>query len=81
MPILRAALREGWTVAVPLCTTPGVMEARQVERHMPTTENEILCYLASGIIKGVGPATADRMVQRFGESTLRVLEEEPELEL
>ncbi len=55
------------------------VEARQVERHMPTTENEILCYLASGIIKGVGPATADRMVQRFGESTLRVLEEEPEL--
>ena len=55
------------------------VEARQVERHMPTTENEILSYLASGIIKGVGPATADRMVQRFGESTLRVLEEEPEL--
>ena len=29
---LEAALREGRTVAVPLCTAPGVMEARQVER-------------------------------------------------
>ncbi len=30
MPILHAALREGRTVAVPLCTAPGVMEARQI---------------------------------------------------
>ena len=30
MPILRAALQEGRTVAVPLCTAPGVMEARQI---------------------------------------------------
>lgn len=30
MPIIRAALQEGRTVAVPLCTAPGVMEARQI---------------------------------------------------
>ena len=55
------------------------IQAEQVERHMPTTENEILSYLSSGIIKGIGPATADKLVQRFGTSTLRILEEEPEL--
>ena len=54
------------------------VQAGQVERHMPTTENEILDYLSSGVIKGIGPATADRLVQRFGVNTLAVLEDEPE---
>lgn len=35
-------------------------------------------YLGSGILKGVGPATAQRLVDRFGADTLRVIEEEPE---
>ena len=54
------------------------VEAQQVERHMPTTEDEIYNYLASGIIKGVGPATASAIVQFFGERSLEVLDEEPE---
>ncbi len=53
------------------------VEARQVERYMPTEENEILSYLASGVVKGVGPATASAIVQRFGANSLMVLEEEP----
>ena len=53
-------------------------KAEEVERHMPTTETEILSYLSSGVIKGVGPATAQRLVDRFGTDTFRVLEEEPE---
>ena len=53
-------------------------KAEEVERHMPTTETEILAYLSSGAVKGVGPATAQRLVDRFGADTLRVLEEEPE---
>ena len=55
------------------------LQAQQVERYMPTTENDILSYLSSGVIKGVGPATAEKLVQRFGTGTLRILEEEPEL--
>jgi len=55
------------------------VQAEEVERHMPTTEDEILSYLSSGVIKGVGPATAGKIVQRFGTSALRILEEEPEL--
>ena len=53
-------------------------KAEEVERHLPTSETEILSYLSSGAVKGVGPATAQRMVDRFGADTLRVLEEEPE---
>ena len=52
--------------------------AELVERRMPEGEDEIVSYLASGIIKGIGPATAARLVERFGEDTLLVIEEEPE---
>ena len=44
------------------------LKAEQVERHMPTTETEILSYLSSGAVKGVGPATAQRLVERFGDT-------------
>ena len=54
------------------------VEAQQVERYLPTTENEILTYLSSGIIKGVGPSTASHIVQRFGVNSLVVLEEDTE---
>ena len=36
-------------------------------------------YLASGAIKGVGPALAARIVKQFGDDTFRVMEQEPEL--
>ncbi len=55
------------------------IQAEQVERHLPTTEDEILSYLASGVIKGIGHTLADRIVQRFGVRALEVMEEEPEL--
>ena len=35
-------------------------------------------YLASGAIKGVGPALAVRIVKKFGDDTFRIMEEEPE---
>ena len=35
-------------------------------------------YLASGIIKGIGPRIASRIIKTFGEDTLRIIEEEPE---
>ena len=35
-------------------------------------------YLGSGAIKGIGPALAARIVNRFGEDTFRIIEEEPE---
>ena len=52
--------------------------ASEVERYLPSNEAEILNYLASGVVRGVGPATAEKLVARFGIETLQVLESEPE---
>ena len=48
------------------------------ERGMPETLDGILKYLSGGAVKGIGPATARRIVMEFGENTLSVLENEPE---
>ena len=52
-------------------------EAEFLERLMPQTRADILTYLSSRVIKGIGPKTAARIVNRFGEDTLRVMEHEP----
>lgn len=48
------------------------------EREMPADASAILRYLASGAIKGVGPKTAQKIVARFGEETLEIMEKHPE---
>lgn len=53
-------------------------EAEVLERLMPETKDEILAYLSSRIIKGIGARTAARIVAAFGERSLEVLENEPE---
>ena len=45
---------------------------------LPSTVEGIRRYLGSGLIKGVGPRMAARIVARFGESTLDVLDESPD---
>ena len=50
----------------------------ELERYLPQDEDEIFNYLSSGVCKGVGPATARRIVDRFGADTLDVLERWPE---
>ncbi|HSV75269.1 MAG TPA: ATP-dependent RecD-like DNA helicase [Chthonomonadales bacterium] len=52
----------------------------QVERYetiRPATAAAIEKYLGSGLVKGVGPAMARRIVSVFGEATLDVIEEAP----
>ncbi|MBQ8822395.1 MAG: ATP-dependent RecD-like DNA helicase [Lachnospiraceae bacterium] len=44
----------------------------------PTDRVSMERYLASGAIKGVGPALAKRIIKRFGDDTFRIIEEEPE---
>ena len=44
------------------------------ENILPETEADILKYLSSGSIKGVGPATARQMVEVFHEKTLEIIE-------
>lgn len=52
-------------------------EAEFLERMLPQTSNEILTYLSSRAIKGIGPKTAARIVDRFGAETLAIMEREP----
>ncbi|MBL8695977.1 MAG: ATP-dependent RecD-like DNA helicase [Planctomycetes bacterium] len=53
------------------------LKLKSAEVVPPTTRSAIEAYLASGLVKGIGPAKAASIVERFGEDTLRVLEEEP----
>lgn len=53
-------------------------EADLLERLMPETSEEILAYLSSRAVKGVGQKTAQRIVTAFGEKSLDVIENEPE---
>ncbi len=52
-------------------------EAEFLERLMPQSAMEILNYLSSRVIKGIGPRMAARIVERFGAETLAVMEREP----
>lgn len=49
------------------------------EETLPATVYGIEKYLGSGLIKGVGPKFAKRIVQKFGKDTLDVIEETPDL--
>jgi exodeoxyribonuclease V alpha subunit len=52
----------------------------QVEAYttvLPATIQGIRRYLGSGLIKGIGPKMAERIVEQFGEATLEVIEHEP----
>lgn len=44
---------------------------------LPATIQGIQRYLGSGLIKGIGPRFAERIVERFGVDTLEVIEHEP----
>ena len=48
------------------------------EKLMPKTLGALENYLANGNIKGVGPATASKIVNKFGEDTIHVLKYEPQ---
>ena len=48
------------------------------EAVAPSTAAGIEAYLASGLVKGIGPATAEKIVQAFGDQTLRVIEDDPD---
>lgn len=48
------------------------------ERSKPATSAAILKYLSSGAVKGIGPATAAKIVDMFGDNSLNIIENEPE---
>ncbi|MCR4805622.1 MAG: ATP-dependent RecD-like DNA helicase [Clostridia bacterium] len=48
------------------------------EEPEPATSDGILSFLASGIIKGVGPSTAAAIVKAFGDEALKIIAETPD---
>ena len=54
------------------------LKVETFEKFMPKGKNAIEKYLASGIIKGVGPATAKRIVSKFGEDSINIIRNLPE---
>ena len=52
--------------------------AERFERRLPTTVRGIADYLASGLIRGIGPRLGARIAEKFGEDTFEVMANEPE---
>ena len=53
-------------------------KVEQSEKRLPADRASILRYLSSGGIKGIGPKTAQRIVDEFGDETFDVMENHPE---
>ena len=54
------------------------LEVENFEEILPQTEEGILSYLSSGMVKGIGPRTAELIVKRFGKRTFDVLDHYPD---
>ena len=54
-------------------------KAHRLERVMPKTTESMEKYLASGVVKGIGPVMAQRIVKEFGLEAFDVIENHPEL--
>ncbi len=52
-------------------------KSEYAERSLPRTKEDIYSYLAGHAVRGIGPATAALIVDKFGDRTLDVLEREP----
>ena len=77
------SISEGESCAVSgeYVTHPVYGEQLRVKNYRviaPENAQAMYRYLAAGSIKGIGPAMAAKIVRRFGDDTLRIMEEEPE---
>ncbi len=70
-----SAVFEGRYIIHP--TYGSQFSAENFERTAPTSVAQILRYLSSGIIKGVGPSTAAKIVEKFGADSLDVIKKRP----
>ena len=52
-------------------------KVEQFEKQLPADRASILRYLSSGTVKGIGPKTAQRIVDEFGDETFDVIENHP----
>ncbi|MEA3485635.1 MAG: ATP-dependent RecD-like DNA helicase, partial [Candidatus Aerophobetes bacterium] len=66
---------EGWWVGHPRYGRQ--FKIKTYKKLAPITIQGIKKYLGSGMIKGVGPVTADRIVDHFGKDSLEIIEKNP----
>ncbi len=52
--------------------------AEQTMPIAPHTAKGVISYLSSGIVKGIGPRTAEKIVKHFGEKTIEILDTDPQ---
>lgn len=79
MPFVNAG--ETLKVTGRLVTHPDYGEQVKVEIYeklLPETSDELEKYLSSGVIKGIGPVTAARIIERFGDEAVNILQFNPE---
>ncbi len=79
-PLLGAQVGESLRMTGRWTTHPRYgrqFEVRSYSTVLPATIQGIQRYLGSGLIKGIGPVMAERMVAHFGTDILRVIEEQP----
>lgn len=80
MPFLNVG--EGVRLTGKWTTHPDYGEQLKVELYektLPDTAEAMEKYLASGVIKGVGPVTAAKIVERFGDETFAVIQSRPHM--
>lgn len=53
-------------------------KVESIERQIPETAGDMLRYLSGGQLKGIGPKTAAKIVERFGDRSFEVIENSPE---
>jgi len=53
-------------------------QVEKCEQVAPATEAGMRRYLGSGLIKGIGPRLAERIVDQFGDQALEIIETEPQ---
>ena len=54
------------------------LKAKSFVRSLPSSAQDLYKYLSAGTVKGIGPATAQKIVDEFGEDAFDVLENHPE---
>lgn len=54
------------------------LAVESIETKTPSDMKGLKAYLASDLIKGIGPRLAEKVVEKFGRQTLKILEESPE---
>lgn len=52
--------------------------ADRAEPIAPNSKEGIIAFLSSGIVKGIGPKTAQKIADHFGDKTIDILDKEPE---